>query len=309
MSNQESSKGSRIAISSPELAGGRTRSLLPRGLTAGRYGQVLVPASPSASPTQDAKIPTRVIFTPSGPGSSRSASLQLSLANRLQVLLASRGSTLYALTWKRRDTPLGRPICALRASAPRTSDSDSIGWPTPNALALTRGGLQSNPEKALERRTQGHQLNLDDAATLAAGAIQSAPADGEKSLPVSGWATPAAQEAGGTPEQFLKRKEALKGACGVSLTSLSLQAQTASWPTPTVRDHKDGASDGSAPINALLGRAAWLAGSPAETASGGQLNPDHSRWLMGYPVEWGFCGATAMQSFRKSPRPSSKRAE
>jgi hypothetical protein len=77
-----------------------------------------------------------------------------------------------------------------------------------------------------------------------------------------GWATPAAQEAGGTPEQFLARKE---GVCGVSLTSLSLQAQT---------------------------------------ASGGQLNPALSRWLMGYPEEWDSCGATAMQSSRKSRRRS-----
>ena len=47
------------------------------------------------------------------------------------------------------------------------------GWPTPNAMPESRGGLQTNPEKALERREQGHMLNLDDAATLA------------------GWATPA----------------------------------------------------------------------------------------------------------------------
>lgn len=209
--------------------------------------------------------------------------------------MASLGSTLYKLTWKERVTPLGRLICALRASAPRTSVNGSIGW-----------------------------------------------------------ATPAAQEAGGTPERFLERKTALDGACGVSLTSLSLQAQLAGWPTPmagtparngnneagntdssrktvglvgwpspkasnttgagtrgdggdnlqtiatwatpTTRDHKDGASDGTAPINGLLGRQAWLA---AGMGSGGQLNPEHSRWLMGYPPAWGSCGAMAMRSFRK----------
>ena len=44
----------------------------------------------------------------------------------------------------------------------------------------------------------------------------------------SGWATPAAHEAGGTPEQFLERKRLAKESgskLGISLTSLSLQAQ------------------------------------------------------------------------------------
>ena len=40
---------------------------------------------------------------------------------------------------------------------------------------------------------------------------------------------------------------------------------------------------------------------------GGPLNPEHSRWLMGYPAELGCCGATAMQSIRTSRRGSSKR--
>jgi hypothetical protein len=40
------------------------------------------------------------------------------------------------------------------------------GWPTPNAMPESRGGLQTDPEKALARRAQGHMLNLDDAVTL-----------------------------------------------------------------------------------------------------------------------------------------------
>ena len=50
------------------------------------------------------------------------------------------------------------------------------GWPTPNAIPESRGGLQTNPEKALERREQGHMLNLDDVAALA------------------GWATPTTRD-------------------------------------------------------------------------------------------------------------------
>ncbi|WP_236062753.1 hypothetical protein [Paraburkholderia nemoris] len=85
-------------------------------------------------------------------------------------------------------------------------------------------------------------------------------------------------------------------------------AKLASWPTPTsaladkgVRSTEGGiaeamrshgpdlaamatlTADGPARIT-VSGE--LLTGSYAGTKSGGQLNPEHSRWLMGYPPEW-----------------------
>jgi hypothetical protein len=165
-------------ICSPASEAGATRFVSPDGQTIDRAGREAALASPSAPPASSKEPQTSGTYGLKCSASLRSASLQSSLESRLRAALDVNGSPEYALTWKHWDMVSGAPICALRASGRRISDNGFTGWPTPNAIPETRGGLQANPEKALERRQQGHTLNLDDAACLAP----------------AGWATPTTRD-------------------------------------------------------------------------------------------------------------------
>ena len=57
-----------------------------------------------------------------------SACLQKGLEASLRRLLPVSNVPEYSLRWKHWDMPSGLPICALRASGRRTSDSGCFGW-------------------------------------------------------------------------------------------------------------------------------------------------------------------------------------
>ena len=153
--------------------------------------------------------------------STLNTALQSCLESKYRARKDVNGSMEYALKWKRWTLDSGRSILALRASARRISDNAYTGWPTPNAMPENRGGLQTNPDKAMERKAQGHQLNLDDAATLAGWVSPSSrdwkdspgmattainpdgsvrdrtdqlPRQAQLTLPLAGWTTPQANE-------------------------------------------------------------------------------------------------------------------
>lgn len=310
MSIQTTSKNLLSATSSLELQDGLSPCDWLDGLMTDLYGPEVLPVSPSALQERDSEKTTPDISLQPLPASSKSVALQGFLGNRLQQRLRKTGgSMIYGLDWRQKATPLGFPYCQLLASVPRIkgNGSTSAPWPSPCAQNGTVNGY-TDWQKVIARREAGRQQNLQDLVVLAA------------------WPTAAASDpsGGGSASIALRKLSGDKRPSGASLHSgLRDFVQLAAWPTPTTRDWKDGSECFNVPTNSLLGRVVWLAdqpiritasgtvltGSDAAMGSSGQLDPAHSRWLMGFPDVWCDCAPTETRSSRRSPRSSSSRSK
>lgn len=125
----------------------------------------------------------------------------------------------------------------------------------------------------------------------------------------TGWPTPNTNNIKGAYQDDNKNIARMKSGRQVNLQDV---ARLAGWGTPRVTQNGNIGSPKRAINNkSRLEDQVYLSGqtqslSPAGTESKGGLvlNPNHSRWLMGYREEWDYCGATAMQSFQKLRRNS-----
>ena len=140
------------AIFSQELADGPAPCNWQAGQQIDLFGLDRVPASPSVVPAKAKAPTTNATCGQNSPGSLASAALQRSLASRLHQRLDVNGSLEYSLIWKEWDMPQRAPICALRASARRTSDSGCSGWQTPDTANRGAPGGDGTNQRDLPRQ-------------------------------------------------------------------------------------------------------------------------------------------------------------
>lgn len=266
------------ATSSPVSAAGRQLSLWQDGQSTDPSGPDHAHANRSQSPGRNAAKPTNATCGRSFSGSSASVGLQRSLENRLRARMDCDGSMEYSLTWKALTTPAGRSISRLRASRRRMDDNAFAGWPTPN----------------VPNRGKSGGIDLQSAAFL------------------TGWPTPAAQNAdggvnprGNVGEHFTlqtaaglvgwntpRATDGSKGGPNQAGGALPADAALVGWSTPTAEDHRRGGlparpTDTGIPLTQQVA-GLHLSSSSEATAryAGSALNPAMSRWLMGFLEDW-----------------------
>ncbi|ELZ0425190.1 hypothetical protein SQ022_004672 [Salmonella enterica] len=167
------------------------------------------------------------------------------------------------------------------------------GWTTPAASDGTRGGTGITPGMSGSSLAQLSKM--------------------------AGWPTPTTTAGKGGYQGGRIRNGKL------STDRLDVAAQIAGWPTPTtsndrspcpqeaMKTYRDNGTKIQKRLQDLAAIATparltasgeMLTGCSAGMESGGQLNPELSRWLMGLPDAWASCAPTETPSLRRSQKRS-----
>lgn len=112
-----------------------------------------------------------------------------------------------------------------------------------------------------------------------------------------GWHTPQVVDATGTGRAGRLKKDHNRdpSKLGNYRRDLKDDVLLTVWATPAARDYRDGRASlgtmgrNSRPLNEQAAFGLTLSGSTAGMEKSVRLNPEFTRWLMGFPEEWGSC--------------------
>ena len=293
-------KGTPSAISLRVLESGATHYVNQDGQTVDLFGQVVARANPLVLPVMEKAQKTSATCGQSGLNLSSSADLTLFLANKLKAQLNTDGSILFKMTWKEKATASGLSVSLLRASVRRISDTDCTSWRSPQK-SDGEGGVME-----IRAGTAGKYKLRDEAHLVSWPTPQAIDAAGEARAPRL------KKDGPRNPNNLGSWRPDLKDAPYLVLAAPH-EWKLSSWPTTSTRDHKGGYVGGrmregkistdTLDVTAQLAFGDPPIGSIAKTEKRAQLNPAHSRWLMGLPPEWDACAPTATPSSRKPRKP------
>ena len=298
-------------------------SNLPTGRRVFQSGRVPVPVNPIPSRANARVTPTTVIYGRNSYASFATTVLQYALENRLRERMGKYGSMEYDLTWKSWAMKSGRRICALRASGRRISDKGCIGWPSPQGRDWKGGSLKQlgrnsrplNEVALLAGWPTARTSDADKSVRTMEGSLREVrrkggPQDLGAAAFLAGWPTPNLPSGGRVLSigQTISMKSKKGHKVQVALENVANLA-LAGWSTPNAISENRGGLQ-SNPIKAMQRRkdghqlnlddqatlaqlqiAGWTGGptsnsSPASTATTGALNPEHTRYLMGFLPGW-----------------------
>ena len=228
------------------------------------------------------------------------AGLLQKMSEALLISKTAWSSKMCVLIWKVKATKFKRLLFQLQASVPRTAETESGLWATPN----TMDHLPQRSPEALRRQATTTRKGRTRPGNLR---------EQVDPTTVKLWRTPDALSGGSNLPGIKKALDQghLKRPSGQPI-QIRLHDQVREkrlWPTPNASDHRDrgNLSDPAIQRRIKLGKQVGLTMAVKEHKGSGTLNPTWVEWLMGYKAGYTDLKDWEILLSRKSQKKSVKR--